>query len=441
VFPSDDVPSSAHSRIPPCGGHLRPDAAKRQVTFRPRGFAPPRRIPSELARGPVASRCRPWGSLRFQPPATRSSLQRVGPGPRGTFPATRFTPLEGFPSSTAVPRHRGRCLPGVRARKTRDRSPPGVRVRGRTIGPLVTGEPVRGPPPDAEASEGGNPPRASPKTDPRPPAPRAVPASLPREAGTLPPASWLRCGKTLRRGRAPGGAPRAGPKTARDLLARRQAARSDASADPCTSRECAASCSLPSSVSDGPRPSLESWWLDSPKSAVTTSLTRPAPASPGDALAGRNRPPRHRSPLAEASAECVGTVLPVPPKRPRAPGVAAPKRAPDAPRCARNPSSAIEQRAAEAVAAGVAPAEADAGSSCLPPQTAHVAVRRHQQVTSQSIHLQGVAPSTSPYRDPTVASGAATYPSMGFVPLRDPLTSGVARVSPVTRFDGPRLDA
>jgi hypothetical protein len=36
-----------------------------------------------------------------------------GHGPRGAFPATRFTPFEGSPSPTAVPRHRGRCLPEV----------------------------------------------------------------------------------------------------------------------------------------------------------------------------------------------------------------------------------------------------------------------------------------------------------------------------------------
>lgn len=33
--------------------------------FRPRGFAPPRRLPPRRSRGLVASRCQPWGSSRF----------------------------------------------------------------------------------------------------------------------------------------------------------------------------------------------------------------------------------------------------------------------------------------------------------------------------------------------------------------------------------------
>lgn len=131
----------------------------------------------------------------------------------------------------------------------------------------------------------------------------------------------------LRRGRAPEGAPRGGPESARDLLARRRAARSDASAEPCTSREWAASCTLPSSRATGRNPRSRAGGRGPPKSAASTSLTRPAPASLDDALADRGRPPRHRSPPAEASVECIGIVLPVPPKRPRAPGVAAPERA------------------------------------------------------------------------------------------------------------------
>jgi len=35
------------------------------------------------------------------------------PGTLRRFPAARFTPLEGFPSSAAVPCHHGRCPPGV----------------------------------------------------------------------------------------------------------------------------------------------------------------------------------------------------------------------------------------------------------------------------------------------------------------------------------------
>jgi len=42
-------------------------------SFRPRGFAPPRRFPPLGGRGLVASRCRSWGSPRFREPDSRSS--------------------------------------------------------------------------------------------------------------------------------------------------------------------------------------------------------------------------------------------------------------------------------------------------------------------------------------------------------------------------------
>jgi hypothetical protein len=77
-------------------------------TFRPRGFSPPRRFAPPRPRGPVASRCRSWGSPRFRLaarppvarsphdgasprcfPALRSLVPRRQPGPRVTARASR----------------------------------------------------------------------------------------------------------------------------------------------------------------------------------------------------------------------------------------------------------------------------------------------------------------------------------------------------------------
>jgi hypothetical protein len=95
---------------------LRLSAAKRRVSLRPRGFAPPRRfVPSHSLRAcciPLPT----WGSLRFRlrRPTTHP---KVDMAPTGAFPATLLTPLEGFPSPAAAPRHRGRCPPDVTVRR------------------------------------------------------------------------------------------------------------------------------------------------------------------------------------------------------------------------------------------------------------------------------------------------------------------------------------
>jgi len=81
------------------------------IPFRPRGFAPPRRLPPPGGRGLVASRCQSWGSSRFLLPSSRTircTRQRCFGG-AGAFPATPFTPLEEFPSTAAAPHHCGRC--------------------------------------------------------------------------------------------------------------------------------------------------------------------------------------------------------------------------------------------------------------------------------------------------------------------------------------------
>jgi hypothetical protein len=80
------------------------------VTFRPRGFAPPRRFPPLGGCGLVASRCRSWGSLRFGSlrPRARRPASRSAVGGGHVVLAARFIPLEES-SVAAAPRHRGRC--------------------------------------------------------------------------------------------------------------------------------------------------------------------------------------------------------------------------------------------------------------------------------------------------------------------------------------------
>jgi len=95
---------------------LRPLAASRPiprgtgsgVSFRPRGFAPPRRFPPLRK---VRACCIPLPTLGFvafpgyrDPRTCRSSSERALP-----FPATPFIPFEECPSLVAAPRHRGRC--------------------------------------------------------------------------------------------------------------------------------------------------------------------------------------------------------------------------------------------------------------------------------------------------------------------------------------------
>jgi hypothetical protein len=102
---------TSHTSTPRSRSPFRSDTAKCQLTFRPRGFAPPRRFTPRESHGSVAPRNRSKvRRVSCVPPAraTRRRLDRTG-----TFPATRFTPFEDFPSPAAVPHHCGRCLPAV----------------------------------------------------------------------------------------------------------------------------------------------------------------------------------------------------------------------------------------------------------------------------------------------------------------------------------------
>jgi hypothetical protein len=161
---------TSHASTPRSRSPFRSDAAKRRLTFRPRGFAPPRRFTPRESHGSVAPRNRSKvRRVSCVPPAraTRRRLDRTG-----TFPATRFTPFEDFPSSAAVPHHCGRCLPAV------------------TVLPGAKSQPKPSPLPTA------SPPRwvaYSPKVPTR-----ESPVALPREAGW--PVAREMGGPSLRRG-------------------------------------------------------------------------------------------------------------------------------------------------------------------------------------------------------------------------------------------------
>jgi hypothetical protein len=103
---------------------LRPACANKQVSFRPRGFSPPRRLPPASQCGLVASHCRSWGSPRcFHPPACASRLRRANqPARLGSFPRCAH-PSKILPARSASTTHRDvpegprvtswRCPPAV----------------------------------------------------------------------------------------------------------------------------------------------------------------------------------------------------------------------------------------------------------------------------------------------------------------------------------------
>jgi hypothetical protein len=68
---------------------LRPDAATRRISFRPRGFAPPRRLAPSRCRGLVASHCQP-------------GVRRVSDPPRQTI-ETAWS-MRAFPPAHHTPR-------------------------------------------------------------------------------------------------------------------------------------------------------------------------------------------------------------------------------------------------------------------------------------------------------------------------------------------------
>jgi hypothetical protein len=57
--------STFSASTPGSRGFLRPDGTTRRVSFRPRGFSPPRRLSPRWGCGFVAPHCRLWSSTRF----------------------------------------------------------------------------------------------------------------------------------------------------------------------------------------------------------------------------------------------------------------------------------------------------------------------------------------------------------------------------------------
>jgi len=130
--PSIDMPSSVHSRAR-CHA-LRFRGANLEIPFRPRGFAPPRRLPPLGGRGLVASRCQSWGSPRFlrcavlpQAEACEHNVRRIS--------RDALYPSKNLPSPIAVPRHRGRCPPAVLSCRAVLPTPPPLPETPSTAGP------------------------------------------------------------------------------------------------------------------------------------------------------------------------------------------------------------------------------------------------------------------------------------------------------------------
>jgi hypothetical protein len=82
-------------------------------SFRPRGFSPPRRLAPPRPCGPVASRCRSWGSPRFH------RVRRPG------FPAMRSCPPKPCSPPAATPPRPSRGFPRVRRGDVGPRHRPG----------------------------------------------------------------------------------------------------------------------------------------------------------------------------------------------------------------------------------------------------------------------------------------------------------------------------
>jgi len=110
VCPSVDIPAVRQlpRRSEECRFACRVPLGR---TFRPRGFSPPRRFTPHISSGCIATRYRPWGSLRFRAPQTTDREGRVLYfGGFERLPRNAVIPLDEFPSPAAAPHHCGRCL-------------------------------------------------------------------------------------------------------------------------------------------------------------------------------------------------------------------------------------------------------------------------------------------------------------------------------------------
>jgi hypothetical protein len=128
---SASASTPGQERIP----FLRATGSHQLLTFRPRGSSPPRQLAPQVAfvgllhptSGPEVRRV-----SGFQPPSAQSTPEGVS-CPNGSAVAVPSAPapLEEFPSSAAVPRHRSLCLLAV---STQNPTPEGVRHGGTTRG-------------------------------------------------------------------------------------------------------------------------------------------------------------------------------------------------------------------------------------------------------------------------------------------------------------------
>jgi len=98
--------------------------------FRPRGFSPPRRFAPRASREFVAPHCQLEVRCVSCPVVHMHAAEAAlcGTGPY-LSPQRLFTPLEGFPSSAAVPCHHGRCLLDVPLTLAPPSPPPKRRIQ------------------------------------------------------------------------------------------------------------------------------------------------------------------------------------------------------------------------------------------------------------------------------------------------------------------------
>jgi hypothetical protein len=301
-----------------------------------------------VARELVASRCRPWDSLHFQPPATRD--------PKITAREEPFPQRVSHPSKDPPRRQPHRVTAAVAFLWFHSRHEP-VRFRdargARSIGPPARLPPCGGTPKTCASctTRGSRPPRSR----------------------TTDHEGW---GCVDRRRRDGWGRALA---EARAVFACLHGTRER---------------QLRTRSSNRPRAPLGEALIGKPISTSPAHLASqarfPEPCAPGaseEASSSRGSPRR--------------SAVPGPPEG--EPGTRA---------------GSVLRRAAEAMRRWECERRDARESGLAPPPTDAVASDSHQQCLTWSSPLQGVAPSTSPYRGHAVASASTTYPSMGFVPLR-----------------------
>jgi hypothetical protein len=114
VCPASDMPT-VRPLPDDVAAIVRPGRCKAPDLFHPRGFSPPRWFTPHRSLGSIAPRNRKGFATFPSVPPANGRPKPTTDGSASLFPATRFTPLEEYPSSVAVPHHCGRCLLAVRS--------------------------------------------------------------------------------------------------------------------------------------------------------------------------------------------------------------------------------------------------------------------------------------------------------------------------------------